>query len=70
MCHPVFLPYFGGSAFDGWLNIAPGVFLRSPDGHMGGGYGQPQQQRGPPGGGGYQQQAVGGRPMGGGGGYG
>jgi len=43
---------------------------RSPDGHMGGGYGQPQQQRGPPGGGGYQQQAVGGRPMGGGGGYG
>merc|ERR1719414_2268207 len=43
---------------------------RSPDGHMGGGYGPPQQ-RAAPGGGGYQQQAVGGRgPMGGGGGYG
>jgi len=44
---------------------------RSPDGHMGGGYGPPQQQRAAPQGGGYQQQAVGGRgPMGGGGGGG
>ena len=57
-------------ALDGSLYNAPGLFPRSPDGHMGGGYGPPQQ-RAAPGGGGYQQQAVGGRgPMGGGGGYG
>ena len=58
-------------SLDGSRHYAPGVFLlRSPDGHMGGGYGPPQQ-RAAPGGGGYQQQAVGGRgPMGGGGGGG
>ena len=66
-----YLPYFWGSAFDDSVYNAPGVFLRSPDGHMGGGYGPPQQQRAAPQGGGYQQQAVGGRgPMGGGGGGG